>query len=55
MVVKEGDLVWIRLEKERFLARYFKKLCPKANGCLKVINDNAYKINLLCDYIIYGL
>ncbi|GJS78813.1 gag-pol polyprotein [Tanacetum coccineum] len=49
VVFKEGDLVWIRLGKERFPAGRFGKLQPRADGpfrVLKRINDNAYKIDL---------
>ncbi|GKF35111.1 hypothetical protein Tco_0108311, partial [Tanacetum coccineum] len=53
VVFKEGDLVWIRLGKERFRAGRFSKLQPRADGpfrVLKRINDNAYKIDLLGTY-----
>ncbi|GJX05248.1 reverse transcriptase domain-containing protein [Tanacetum coccineum] len=49
VVFKEGDLVWIRLGKERFPTGRFRKLQPRADGpfrVLKRINDNAYKIDL---------
>ncbi|GJX77594.1 RNA-directed DNA polymerase [Tanacetum coccineum] len=39
VLYREGDLVWIHLRKERFLARRFGKL-----------NDNAYKIELPSHY-----
>ncbi|GJU56217.1 hypothetical protein Tco_1229931 [Tanacetum coccineum] len=53
VIFKEGDLVWIRLEKERFPAGRFGKLQPRADGpfrVLKRINDNAYKIELPGEY-----
>ncbi|GKA54703.1 putative CCCH-type zinc finger family protein [Tanacetum coccineum] len=49
VVFKEGDLVWIRLGKERFPAGRLGKLQPRADGPFRVltrINDNAYKIDL---------
>ncbi|GKD34949.1 hypothetical protein Tco_1250458, partial [Tanacetum coccineum] len=49
VVFSEGDLVWIRLGKERFPASRFGKLQPRVDGpfrVLKKINDNAYKIDL---------
>ncbi|GJT80165.1 reverse transcriptase domain-containing protein [Tanacetum coccineum] len=53
VVFKEGDLVLIRLGKERFSAGRFGKLQPRADGpfrVLKRINDNAYKIDLPGEY-----
>ncbi|GJW46404.1 RNA-directed DNA polymerase [Tanacetum coccineum] len=53
VIFKEGDLVWIRLGKERFPAGRFGKLQPRADGpfrVLKRINDNAYKIELPGEY-----
>ncbi|PKU87302.1 RNA-directed DNA polymerase [Dendrobium catenatum] len=47
---KEGDLVWIRLSKERFPNRRYNKLQPKAKGPFRIlrrINDNAFQIELL--------
>ncbi|GJS95133.1 RNA-directed DNA polymerase [Tanacetum coccineum] len=46
VLYREGDLVWIHLRKERFLAGRFGKLKPRGDGpfrVLKMITDNAYK------------
>jgi hypothetical protein len=53
MTFKEGDLVWIHLRKERFLAKRRSKLLPRADGPFKVlqrIGENAYKIELPGEY-----
>ncbi|GJR88336.1 RNA-directed DNA polymerase [Tanacetum coccineum] len=53
VLYREGDLVWIHLYKERFLAGNFGKLKLRGDGpfrILKKINDNAYKIELLGHY-----
>lgn len=47
--LKEGDLVWIRLRKERFPHGSFGKLKPCADGPFRItknINDNAFQIDL---------
>nr|GEZ46204.1 hypothetical protein [Tanacetum cinerariifolium] len=49
----EGDLVWIYLRKERFLAGRLGKLKSRRDGpfcVLKKINDNTYKIELSGHY-----
>nr|GEV76435.1 retrotransposon protein, putative, Ty3-gypsy subclass [Tanacetum cinerariifolium] len=49
VLYREGDLVYIHLRKEPFLAGRFRKLKPRGDGpfcVLKKINDNAYKIEL---------
>ena len=53
VVFKEGDLMWIHLRKERFPNRRFVKLQPGADRLFKIIqkiNDNAYKVELPCNY-----
>lgn len=53
VIFKEEDLVWIRLEKERFPTGRFGKLQSRSDGpfrVLKRINDNAYKIDLPGEY-----
>jgi hypothetical protein len=37
MTFKEGDLVWIHLRKEHFLAKRRSKLLPRADGPFKVL------------------
>ncbi|GAV56785.1 hypothetical protein CFOL_v3_00327, partial [Cephalotus follicularis] len=57
VVFKEGDLIWIHLQMERFPAGRFGKLKPRADSPFKVlqrINDNAYKIELPGEYNVYG-
>ncbi|GKA93453.1 reverse transcriptase domain-containing protein [Tanacetum coccineum] len=53
----EGDLVWIHLRKDCFPAGRFGKLKPRGDGpfrVLKIINDNAYKIELLGHYNVFA-
>jgi len=48
-----GNLVWIHLHKEHFLAKRKNKLMPIADGLFKIlecINDNTYKVDLSRDY-----
>jgi hypothetical protein len=50
---KEGDLVWINLRKEWFLAKWQSELLPWADGPFKVLQriwKNTYKIELPGDY-----
>ncbi|GKC94626.1 RNA-directed DNA polymerase [Tanacetum coccineum] len=57
VIFKEGDLVWIRLGKERFPAGRFGKLQARVDGpfgVLQRINDNAYKIELPGEYNVSG-
>ncbi|GJS14623.1 RNA-directed DNA polymerase [Tanacetum coccineum] len=57
VLYREGDLVWIHLRKERFLAWRFGKLKPRGDGpfrVLKKINDNAYKIELPGHYNVFA-
>jgi hypothetical protein len=45
--LEPGDLVWVHLQKDRFLDLRKSKLMPRAAGPFKVlekINDNAYKL-----------
>jgi hypothetical protein len=44
-----GDLVWLHLQKERFLDLRKSKLMSRVDGPFKIfekINDNAYKLEL---------
>jgi len=50
---KPGDLVWVRLRKERLPSKRKSKLMPWADGPFKVlekINDNTYKVDLPWEY-----
>ena len=54
---QEGVLVWIHLQKEQFPNKSNAKLSPRVDGPFKVtqkINDNAYKIELPCDYGVFA-
>ena len=49
MIFNIGDLVWLRLRKDRFPQERKSKLRPRADGPLKVLaryNNNAYKIDI---------
>ena len=53
--LKEGDLVWIHLRKERFPQLRKNKLMPRAAGPFPItakIGDNAYKVELPAEYNI---
>jgi len=53
VVFKPGDLIWVHLRKERFPSKRKSKLMPRADvpfEILERVNDNAYKVNLPCDY-----
>ena len=50
-----GDLVWLHLRKDRFLALRKSKLMPHDAGqyiILEKINDNAYKLELTSEFRI---
>lgn len=53
-----GDLVWVHLQKERFCTQRKSKLAPRGDGPFKVLDkvgDNAYKIDLLCEYNVSAI
>jgi hypothetical protein len=53
LIFEPGELVWLHLGKDRFLALRKSKLMPRADGPFKVlerINDNAYKLDLPVDF-----
>ena len=53
VVFQPGDWVWVHMRKERFLAHRKSKLQPREGGPFQIlerINDNAYKVDLPCEY-----
>ena len=53
MTFKDKNLVWIHLQKERFLVKRWSKLLPRADGSFKVlqrIGENVYKTELPGEY-----
>jgi hypothetical protein len=53
LIFEPGELVWLHLRKDMFLALRKSKLMPRADGLFKVlerINDNAYKLELPVDF-----
>ncbi|KAF8092698.1 hypothetical protein N665_0403s0006 [Sinapis alba] len=55
LILEPGELVWIHLRKERFLAERNSKLMPRKDGpfqVLKRINNNANQIDLQGKYTV---
>jgi hypothetical protein len=53
IVFEPGDWVWLHLRKDRFPEKRRSKLLPWGDGPFQVverINDNAYKLDLPCEY-----
>ncbi|GKV00637.1 hypothetical protein SLEP1_g13301 [Rubroshorea leprosula] len=53
VVCDPGDWVWVHKHKERFPTQRRSKLQPRGDGPFQVIariNDNAYKLELPCEY-----
>ena len=53
VVFEPGDWVWVHLKKEQFPTQWKSKLDASGDGPIQVlerINDNAYKIELPCEY-----
>jgi hypothetical protein len=53
VVFQPGNGVWVHMRKERFPNQRKSKLQPRGDGPIQVlerINDNAYKIDLPCQY-----
>ncbi|CAM8885176.1 unnamed protein product [Rhodiola kirilowii] len=50
-----GDWVWLHMRQERFPDKRKSKLAPRGDGLFQVlekINDNAYKLDLPCEFTI---
>ena len=55
VLFEPGDWVYVHMRKERFPVRRWSKLHPRGDGPFQVlerINDNAYKLDLPCEYNI---
>ncbi|XP_012840503.1 PREDICTED: uncharacterized protein LOC105960838 [Erythranthe guttata] len=55
LVFEPGDWVWMHMRKERFPVQRRCKLMPRGDGPFQVlerVNDNAYKLDLPCNYDI---
>ena len=55
MIFELGDWAWLHLCKERSPTQWHNKLLPRRDGPFQVverINDNAYKLDLPCEYSI---
>ena len=53
LVFKQGNLVWVHLQKDRFPEQLKCKLQPRGDrpfAVIERINDNAYKIDLPEEY-----
>jgi hypothetical protein len=55
VVFQPDDWVWVYMRKERFPAYRKSKLQPRGDGPFQIlerINDNAYKVDLPCEYVV---
>ena len=53
MRFEPGDWVWVYMRKERFPEQRRSKLMPRGDGpyqIIEMINENAYKVDLLGEY-----
>jgi len=53
VVFQPSDWVWVHMHKERFSAHRKSKLQPGGDGPFQIlerINNNAYKVDLSCEY-----
>ena len=53
VLFKEGDLVWLHLRKDHFLAQRLSKLSPRGDGPFKIkkmVGNNAYVLELPDEY-----
>jgi len=58
MIFKDGDWVWLHLRKYRFPKQRKSKLNPRGDGhfqVLKIVNDNAYILDLLGKYGLHTI
>jgi len=53
-----GDWVWVHMRKERLPEQRRSKLMPRGDGpyqIIKMINDNAYKVDLSGEYDVSAI
>lgn len=58
IIFQPNDWIWVHFRKERFQQLRKGKFGPRGDGPFKVlekINDNAYKIDLLCEHNVHNI